>query len=179
MSAPSPSTPAMSNAFTADPGPYRAIAHRPNTRSIEVIDQRVLPHAVVRVTIADTDAAALAIRKMTIRGAPLIGAVGAFGLAMALDQDASDENLQRAHSALDATRPTAVNLRWALDRVRDAVQSLPAELRADRAWKEADAIVAEDVAINAHIGEYGLGLLRAIAERKPGAVNVMTHCNAG
>src|SRR5581483_749558 len=166
-------------AFAADPGPYRAVVHRPGARGIEVIDQRVLPHALVRVTIADVDSAALAIRKMTIRGAPLIGAVGAFGLAMALDEDASDDNLQRAHSALDATRPTAVNLRWALDRVRDAVHGLAPAERAHRAWQEADAIVAEDVAINQRIGEHGLNLLRAIAERKPGPVNVMTHCNAG
>jgi methylthioribose-1-phosphate isomerase len=162
-----------------DPAPYHALVHRPDTRSIDVIDQRVLPHAIVRVTIADVDAAALAIRKMTIRGAPLIGAVGAFGLAMALDRDASDENLERAHAALDATRPTAVNLRWALDRVRKAVQHLPTELRPDAAWTEADAIVAEDLAINHAIGRHGLELLHAIAQSKPGPVNVMTHCNAG
>jgi len=162
-----------------DPAPYQALVHRPDTRSIEVIDQRVLPHAIVRVTIADVDAAALAIRKMTIRGAPLIGAVGAFGLAMALDRDASDSSLQRAHAALDATRPTAVNLRWALDRVRDAVRELPIELRADCAWEEADRIVAQDVAINHSIGTFGLDLLHRIAQSKPGPVNVMTHCNAG
>src|SRR5690349_13155614 len=101
----------------ADPAPYRALVRPPKARHIDVIDQRALPHSMVRVKIADAEAAALAIRRMWIRGAPLIGAVGAYGLALALDRDASDAALAKAHTALDATRPTAVNLRWALDRV--------------------------------------------------------------
>lgn len=165
--------------FDADPGPYRAINHRPDTRSIEVIDQTMLPHALVRISIDDSNGAALAIRKMVIRGAPLIGAVAAYGLALALDVDASDGAMEEAVGALVATRPTAVNLHWALDRVRRAVAHLPVSERADGAWREADRIVAEDVHINHAIGEHGHALLRAIAERKPGPVNVMTHCNAG
>ena len=163
----------------ADRAPYRALIHPPGARYIEALDQRALPHAVVRVKIADADAAALAIRRMWVRGAPLIGAVGAYGLAMALDRDASDDALARAHAALDATRPTAVNLRWALDRVASVVRALPQGERADAAWQEADAIVVEDAAINHALGEHGLSLLRHIAQRKPGPVNVMTHCNAG
>lgn len=163
----------------ADPAGYRALQRPAGARHIEVIDQRALPHAVVRTRIADADAAALAIRRMWVRGAPLIGAVGAYGLAMALDRDASDAALERAHGALDATRPTAVNLRWALDRVRAAVASLPASERADAAWREADAIAAEDAAINRAIGEHGLDLLLQVARRRPGPVQVMTHCNAG
>ena len=143
------------------------------------IDQRALPHSVVTTRIADADTAALAIRKMWVRGAPLIGAVGAYGLALALDRDASDAALAKAHATLDATRPTAVNLRWALDRVRAAVARLPERQRADAAWREADAIAAEDVAINHAIGVHGLALLRDIAARKDGPVQVMTHCNAG
>jgi methylthioribose-1-phosphate isomerase len=162
-----------------DPAPYRALRRPSGARHIEAIDQRALPHAVVTVRIADADAAALAIRNMWIRGAPLIGAVAAYGLAMALDRDASDAALARAHAALDATRPTAVNLRWALDRVRSRVASLPQDQRADAAWKEADAIAAEDVAINHTIGQHGLRLLERIAARGAGPVNVMTHCNAG
>ena len=162
-----------------DRATYRALVRPHGARHVDVIDQRALPHALVRVTIRDTHTAALAIRHMWVRGAPLIGAVGAYGLAMALDRDASDESLVRAHAALDATRPTAVNLRWALDRVRAAVQPLAGELRADAAWAEADAIVAEDRAINHTIGQQGLALLRQIAQRKPGPVQVMTHCNAG
>ena len=163
----------------SDRAPYRALIRPPGARHIEALDQRALPHAVVHVKISDADAAALAIRRMWVRGAPLIGAVGAYGLAMALDRDASDAALDQAHAALDATRPTAVNLRWALDRVRAAVRPLPQGERADAAWREADAIVVEDVAINHALGGHGLALLREIAQRKPGPVNVMTHCNAG
>ncbi|HEY6892728.1 MAG TPA: S-methyl-5-thioribose-1-phosphate isomerase, partial [Rhodanobacteraceae bacterium] len=129
--------------------------------------------------IADLDGAVRAIRDMAVRGAPLIGAVGAYGLALALDHDGSDESLARAHAALDATRPTAVNLRWALDRVRSRVAPLDANARADAAWAEADAIRADDVAINAALGRHGVTLLRDIAARRNRPLNVMTHCNAG
>jgi methylthioribose-1-phosphate isomerase len=129
--------------------------------------------------IADADSAALAIRRMLVRGAPLIGAVGAYGLAMALDRDPGDTALTRAHAVLDATRPTAINLRWALDRIRQAVLPLPPGERADAAWSEADALCAEDIAINHAIGLHGLELLRDIARRRSGPINVMTHCNAG
>ena len=162
-----------------DPASYRALVHPPGARFIETIDQRALPHAVVTAKIGDADAVALAIRQMWVRGAPLIGAVGAYGLALALDRDATEAALAKAHAALDATRPTAINLRWALDRVRSAVASLPERERADAAWREADAICAEDEAINRSIGAHGLPLLRDIARRKGGPVNVMTHCNAG
>jgi methylthioribose-1-phosphate isomerase len=166
-------------ATVADPASYHALRRTPGARHIEAIDQRALPHARVMVRIADVDAAALAIRRMIVRGAPLIGAVGAYGLALALDRDASDVALARAHAALDATRPTAVNLRWALDRIRRAVAPLPPSERADAAWIEADAIRAEDIAINHAIGRAGLDLLRDITRRRSGPVNVMTHCNAG
>jgi len=162
-----------------DPADYRALRRAQGTRAIDVIDQRALPHASVEVRIADVDTAATAIAQMWVRGAPLIGAVGAYGLAMALGRDASDAALARAHAMLDATRPTAVNLRWALDRVRGAVLPLPAAQRADAAWREADAIAAEDEAINRAIGLHGLGLLEAIARRSGAPVQVMTHCNAG
>src|SRR6478609_4015162 len=163
----------------ADRAPYQALARPRRGRFIEALDQRALPHAVVKVKIADADAAAIAIRKMIVRGAPLIGAVGAYGLALALDRDSSDAALARAHAMLDATRPTAVNLRWALDRVRERVAPLAPALRADAAWDEADTIFAEDVAMNAAIGRHGLSMLREIARRRGGPLNVMTHCNAG
>ena len=162
-----------------DPASYRALVRPAKARHIDVIDQRALPHALVRATIADADAAALAIRRMWVRGAPLIGAVGAYGLALALDRDPSDAALAKAHAALDATRPTAVNLRWALDRLRARVLPLPESGRADAAWQEADALAAEDEAFNHAIGEHAVGLLRSIAQRRPGPVRVMTHCNAG
>jgi len=169
----------MPHATTHDPASYRALARVPGARAIEVIDQRGLPHVQQRVRIDDWETAARAIREMWVRGAPLIGAVGACGLALALDGDGTDATLERAHAALDATRPTAVNLRWALDRVRAVVAALPPGERAAAAWREADAIVAGDAAINHAIGRAGLELLRDIARRKGGTVNVMTHCNAG
>ena len=118
------------HATHADPAPYRALVRAPASRHLDVIDQRALPHDLVQVRIADAAAAARAIREMAIRGAPLIGAVGAYGLALALDRDASDAALVSAHAMLDATRPTAVNLRWALDRVRDRVAPLAPSARA-------------------------------------------------
>ena len=163
----------------ADPAPYRALRRAPGAHVIEVIDQRALPHASVTVRIADADTAALAIRKMMVRGAPLIGVVGAYGLALALDRDPSDAALSKAHAVLDATRPTAVNLRWALDRVRSVVAALPLAERAAAAWREADHVASEDVAINHAIGVHGLELLREMARRRSGPINVMTHCNAG
>jgi methylthioribose-1-phosphate isomerase len=162
-----------------DPAPYRTLVRPQGERAIDVIDQRALPHARVEVRIADADTAARAIREMWVRGAPLIGAVGAYGLAMALDADASDASLARAFANLDASRPTAVNLRWALNRVRARVAPLAPAARADAAFDEADAIAIEDVAINRAIGEHGLALIREVAARKGGIVNVMTHCNAG
>jgi methylthioribose-1-phosphate isomerase len=162
-----------------DPAGYRALIHAPGTRHIEVLDQRTLPHLAVRTRIGDAGTAALAIRGMWVRGAPLIGVVGAFGLAMALDRDATDGALARAFATLVASRPTAVNLAWALDRLRRVVAELPLDERADAAWREADLLCAEDTAINHAIGVHGLALLRDIAARKPGPVNVMTHCNAG
>src|SRR5436190_11090448 len=163
----------------ADPASYRALRRTPGAHVIEVIDQRALPHAYVTVRIADADAAALAIRKMIVRGAPLIGVVGAYGLALALDRDPSDAALAKAHAAIDSSRPTAVNLRWALDRMRNVVAALPESERAAAAWREADAIAHEDVAINHAIGVHGLELLRELARGRSGPVNVMTHCNAG
>jgi len=169
----------MSEPAHPDVAPYRALRRPRHARFVEAIDQRALPHAQVTVKIADAHTAALAIRRMWVRGAPLIGAVGAYGLAMALQQDASDAALATAVRALDATRPTAVNLRWALDRVRRSVALLPPGERADAAWREADRIAAEDVDINHAIGAAGLELLRDIARRRGGPINVMTHCNAG
>ena len=166
-------------AAASDPALYRALVRPAGARFVDVIDQRALPHAVRSVRIGDVATAAVAIRDMIVRGAPLIGAVGAYGLALALDADASDGALARAHALLDATRPTAVNLRWALDRVRQRAAPLAPSDRADAAWREADAIYAEDVAINAALGRHGFALLRELASRRERPLNVMTHCNAG
>jgi methylthioribose-1-phosphate isomerase len=116
---------------------------------------------------------------MQVRGAPLIGATAAYGLALALVRDPSDANLRLAHASLLDTRPTAVNLRWALDRVLGVVAALAPGRRADAAWREANAIVAEDAEMNRAIGEHGLGLIKAIAAVALRPVNILTHCNAG
>jgi len=148
--------------------------------SVGIFDQRRLPWAVERMALRTPGEAAEAIADMATRGAPLIGAVAAYGLALALRADASDRALAAAFALLAEARPTAVNLRWALERVRAAVAPLPPEERAAAAYAQAAAICDEDVAMNRAIGEAGLPLLGAIAERKGGGpVQVMTHCNAG
>ena len=146
---------------------------------VEVIDQTKLPHGFGTVRLTSMAAAARAISNMTVRGAPLIGATGAYGLALSLRADPSDEGLDKAHATLLATRPTAVNLRWSLDRVRDAVRNRSRSERADAAWKEAAAICDEDVETCRRIGEHGLSLLQGIAAKKTGPLNILTHCNAG
>jgi methylthioribose-1-phosphate isomerase len=143
-----------------------------------IIDQTRLPFEFVTVSLATADDAARAIRDMLVRGAPLIGATAAYGMALAMREDSSDENIEAAYAALHATRPTAINLRWALDDMGRALRPLPPGERAEAAFRRAGEIVEEDVAINRRIGEHGLALLREVAERK-GRVNVLTHCNAG
>ncbi|HXF90064.1 MAG TPA: S-methyl-5-thioribose-1-phosphate isomerase [Xanthobacteraceae bacterium] len=149
--------------------------------SVGIFDQTLLPYRCVRLRLAALDDAVRAIRTMQVRGAPLIGAAAAYGLCLALKADASDESLDRAYAALLATRPTAVNLKWALDEVTAAVRNRPREQRVAAAYRRAADICDEDVAINLAIGRHGLKLLEEIAARKkPGErVNVLTHCNAG
>ncbi len=149
--------------------------------SVGVIDQTLLPHRFATIRLTTVEDAARAIKTMQVRGAPLIGAAAAYGLCLALKADASDESLDRAYAALIATRPTAVNLKWALDEVTAAVRNRPREQRVAAAYRRAAEICDEDVAINQAIGRHGLKLLEDIAARKkPGErVNVLTHCNAG
>jgi methylthioribose-1-phosphate isomerase len=146
---------------------------------VEIVDQTRLPHARETVVLASAADAAHAIRAMQVRGAPLIGATAAYGLALALREDPSDAALAAAHALLVATRPTAVNLRWALDRVRARVSHLDLAARADAAWTEADAIAAEDVATNHALGKHGLRLIQRLAEERRSPVQILTHCNAG
>ena len=148
--------------------------------SVGIFDQRALPWSVERLVLRTVEDAAHAIADMATRGAPLIGAVAAYGLALALRVDGGDEALEAAYARLAATRPTAVNLRWALDRLRAHVRPLPPEQRAGAAYAEAARLCDEDEAMNRAIGEAGLPLIRAIAERKGGApVNILMHCNPG
>ncbi|HZP93544.1 MAG TPA: S-methyl-5-thioribose-1-phosphate isomerase [Burkholderiales bacterium] len=145
---------------------------------IGVIDQTRLPHEFHTLRLATLDDVAHAIRTMQVRGAPLIGAVAAYGFALAMREEAGDATLARAAEILLRTRPTAVNLRWAIDRMRARLRSLDPGERVDAAWQEAASIAEEDVAQNLAIGRHGLGLIRALAGKK-GRVNVLTHCNAG
>ncbi len=150
-------------------------------RTVRIIDQTRLPHELRVVELGDLELAAIAIESMQVRGAPLIGATAAYGMCLAVAADAADACVDRAHARLLRTRPTAVNLRWALDRMRAALLDQPRPRRVELAYAEAAAICDEDVAICRAIGEHGLALIQAIAARKgPGdPVNVLTHCNAG
>lgn len=156
-----------------------ALVRAADAPAIDIIDQTRLPHALVHVRLASVAAVADAIRRMLLRGAPLIGAAAAYGVAIGLGRDPGDAALAAVVRELGATRPTAVNLHWALERLRARVARLAPGLRAEAAWAEADAIAAEDVAQNRAIGEHGLALIEAIAARTGRAVRVMTHCNAG
>jgi len=148
--------------------------------AVEVIDQTKLPHAFSVAKLRTAEDAADAIRRMVVRGAPLIGATAAYGLALAMRVDASDTALDRAYDLLLATRPTAVNLRWALERMRRRLRNRARSERAALAWAEAGAICDEDVDTCRKIGEHGLVLLREAAAKKKGErLNVLTHCNAG
>lgn len=158
---------------------YRGI-WREETGEVRIIDQRWLPHELRIETLRGRDAFATAIREMWVRGAPLIGATAAYGLADAMAADPSDAHLKESWGALHETRPTAINLRWALDEMTRSLRPLPPAERAEAAFRRADEICDEDVEINRRIGEHGLELIRAVAARKGGRpVNILTHCNAG
>ncbi len=148
--------------------------------SVGIIDQTLLPHQFATVRLQTIEDAAHAIRSMQVRGAPLIGATAAYGVWLALRADASDENLERACAVLLATRPTAINLKWALDQMTASVRNRPRAERAAAALRRAGEICEEDVAINLAIGRHGMKLIEDAAARKNGTrVNVLTHCNAG
>jgi methylthioribose-1-phosphate isomerase len=164
-----------------DGKPMRTIWLEPDGWSVGVIDQTALPHRLVTARLTTLADAAHAIRAMVIRGAPLIGATAAYGMSLALREDASDDALEHAYATLLATRPTAINLKWALDEVMAVVRNRPRAERTAAAYKRAAEICEEDIAINTGIARSGLPLIEAIAARKkPGErVNVLTHCNAG
>jgi methylthioribose-1-phosphate isomerase len=160
---------------------YRTIWLSDDGRRVEIIDQRWLPHEFRVATLGTLEEFAQAIREMWVRGAPLIGVTAAYGLALRMTEDPSDAALDAAWELLHATRPTAINLRWALDDLRGRLRGLPEAERAAAAYARAAEIAAEDVEINRAIGRHGLEIIRAIAARKPAGepVRVLTHCNAG
>ena len=160
---------------------FRSIWLEPDGWSVSAIDQRRLPHDFVVARLTTCDAAADAIRSMLVRGAPLIGATAAYGMALAMRADGSDAALESACTMLIATRPTAINLKWALDDMRATLLHLPPAARAEAAYARASEIAEDDVAINQGIGRHGLALIETVAGKKKSGerVNVLTHCNAG
>lgn len=159
--------------------PQRTIWPTLDNKAVEIIDQTKLPHRFVTVRLESMRDAERAIRDMQVRGAPLIGVTAAYGVALSMRDHASDAALQATCSKLLAARPTAVNLRWGVERMRALLAPLAAEQRAAAAWQEAAAIAEEDVAINREIGRHGCDIIREIHQRTGRTVNILTHCNAG
>jgi methylthioribose-1-phosphate isomerase len=148
---------------------------------VRVIDQSRLPHAFATLDLLSLADAAQAIRSMVVRGAPLIGATAAYGIALAMREDTSNAQLERAALLLQGTRPTAYNLVWCIARMRHALRNVPSGERIEAAFSEAAAICEDDVAQCQAIGAHGLALIRAAQARRPtgGPVQILTHCNAG
>ena len=164
-----------------DGKPMRTIWVESDGAACGIIDQTRLPHRFETVRLSTVEDAAHAIRSMQVRGAPLIGATAAFAIWLAMRADASDEALERVYALLIATRPTAINLKWALDEMAAVLRNRPRGERAAAALRRATEIADEDVAINRAIGGHGLPLIEAIAAKKMNGapVNVLTHCSAG
>ena len=158
----------------------RSLWPAPEGGAVLVIDQRLLPHQLVVARLDSVATVRTAIVDMWVRGAPLIGAAAAYGIALQCRVAADDDALRATQAWLDSARPTAVNLAWATQRMVQALRPLPVAARAAAAWQLAGALADEDVATNAAIGRHGLGLLQALAAQHPGRpLNVLTHCNAG
>src|SRR3989338_3973626 len=155
--------------------PYRTICSTPDNAAVEIIDQTRLPHVFATLRLDTMRDAERAIKDMQVRGAPLIGVTAAYGVALAMRELASDAALAEASSVLLAARPTAVNLRWGVEKMRALLAPLPENERAAAAWKEAARIADEDVAINAAIGRHGSEIIRAIHQKKGTTVNILTH----
>ena len=169
----------MTSRRTAGRADVQTLRASPQGDRVEVLDQTRLPHERTMVALCDAEDAARAIRTMQVRGAPLIGATAAFGLALALRADASERALASAHALLLGARPTAVNLRWAIDRVRHRVAPLAPSARAKAAWQEAQAIAREDSAANRALGQHGLHIIETLSALHERPLEVLTHCNAG
>ena len=169
---------------TTMPLPFETLwTIRPRDRdgTVEILDQTRLPHECVTVTLRTVDDVAHAIRIMQVRGAPLIGVATAWGVALAVGSDPTDHGLAQAGEVLLASRPTAVNLRWAIERMAASLRPLPEARRARAAWDLAATLTAEDATTNATIGEHGARLIEGLAadRNRDGAFQILTHCNAG
>jgi len=160
---------------------YRSVWVSQDGRTVEILDQTKLPFELEIIQLHTMNDAATSIKDMWVRGAPLIGAVAAYGVALAMREDNSTENLQNAYDVLIKTRPTAINLKWALDRICPVLADTPPADREKTAYKIAAEISDEDVEICRQIGENGLAIIKEIAAKKPDGdtINILTHCNAG
>src|SRR4030065_620264 len=159
--------------------PFRTIWPTADNTAVEIIDQTKLPRVFITLRLNTMRDAERAIRDMQVRGAPLIGVTAAYGVALAMREHAADAALAVACSVLLASRPTAVNLRWGVEKMRALLAPLPESERAAAAWKEAARIADEDVAINASIGRHGGGIIRAIHQGKKSPDKIPTHCKPG
>jgi len=148
-------------------------------RCVGIIDQTRLPHELVVVILKTLEDAAIAIQSMKVRGAPLIGAAAAYGVALAMAEDATDQGLESAVRRLGTTRPTAVNLHWALENMRRILLATAQDERCRVSWEAAEAVAEDDVRLNKAIGRHGLELIKARARADHKAVQILTHCNAG
>ena len=158
---------------------YRSIWPVDDGRAVEIIDQRKLPHLFEIVRLEKIEDAARAIRDMYVRGAPLIGATAAYGICLALQEDPSERNLAQATALLESTRPTAINLRWALAEMNTAISGLPESERHRAALKRAGEICDEDVDLCKSMGRHGFALIETLWKKHNRSINILTHCNAG
>ena len=160
---------------------YRTIWLNADGWAVEIIDQTRFPHVFETVTLRSSADAAVAIKDMLVRGAPLIGVTAAYGMALAMRWDASDAAVAAAYDLLVKTRPTAINLKWALDEMVNTLTPVAASARMAAAYARAAEIADEDVGINQSIGRHGFDIIKAIAAKKPkgSTINILTHCNAG
>ena len=161
--------------------PYRSIWRDMKSGKVKIIDQRRLPHLIEIVTLDNFEQSIIAVRDMYVRGAPLIGVTAAFGFAIAMQGNCSDQAIDETYSRLVAARPTAVNLEWACRIVAAKLKPLPQDSRVEIAWQLAMEMADEDVATNTRIGKFGVEIIRNIAEKKNDGnpVRILTHCNAG
>lgn len=150
-----------------------------NAITVSIINQTKLPHAFEVVEINSLEKMVNAIKTMQVRGAPLIGAAAAYGMALAMQHDVSETHIHQAAKALIQSRPTAVNLRWAVERIKKLLLLTTAENRLEATWLEASHICNEDVLLNQAIGQHGLGLIKLHYTKRPRQLNILTHCNAG
>lgn len=159
--------------------PHTTLRYQADSHCVDIIDQTLLPHQFELISLTTLEQFCHAIREMQVRGAPLIGATAAFGLAFALGEDASISHETKAAEQLLATRPTAVNLAWAINRVRQAIKGTPEASRAQQALAEAERIRREDIASCSAIGDHGLQLIADAYRQQQRSINILTHCNAG